>query len=147
MMQHKKCSIIEIFTQSPALQQIVRKVEQLANLNRIIHQNLDPELATQCRVANIREGILIISTGSPALGHLLRFAKIELLETLRRHPEWCHLKAIEIQVQPPRIWPEKPTSAMPPRTLSRQSCEALKNSALGISAVPLQRALLAITRR
>lgn len=99
-MEPKECSLTNILTTSPILSQIVRKVDQLAQLNRIVHQKLDPALAKHCRVANYRDGILILTTHSSTTGHLLRFAKSELLSTLRAMPEWCHLKAIKIHVRP-----------------------------------------------
>src|ERR1700722_1515422 len=100
MIGHKKHSLANILTDSPILSEIVNKVDQLAKLNRIVHQKLDPELTKYCRVANLRDGILILSTSSPATGHLLRFAKAELLSTLRIEPQWCHLKSIKIHVRP-----------------------------------------------
>jgi hypothetical protein len=98
-MEPKECSLANILTTSPILSQIVRKVDQLAQLNRIVHQKLDPALKTHCRVANYRDGVLILTTNTSATGHLLRFAKGELLTALRKEPEWCHLKSIKIHVR------------------------------------------------
>ena len=96
----QKHSMVEILIISPILSQIVNKVEQLAKLNRIVHQKCNPELRKHCRVANYRDGILILTTHSSAVGHLLRFEKSELLTALRSLPEWCHLKSIKIHVRP-----------------------------------------------
>lgn len=99
-MKPQENSMAEILRTSSILSQIVTKVEQLAKLNRIVHEKCDPELRKHCRVANYRDGILILTTPSSAAGHLLRFSKGELLTALRSVPEWCHLKSIKIHVRP-----------------------------------------------
>lgn len=143
-MKPQKNSMVEILTISPILSQIVNKVEQLAKLNRIVHQKCDPELRKHCRVANYRDGILILTTPSSAIGHLLRFSKSELLTTLRSLPEWCHLKSIKIHVRPNppglEITPEPPTQNL--RRLSPPVVQALQETALGIDFQALQQALL-----
>ena len=147
-MEPQKHSMIEILTISPILSQIVNKVEQLAKLNRIVHQKCNPELRKHCRVANYRDGILILSTHSSAIGHLLRFEKSELLTALRSLPEWCHLKSIKIHVRPdlPRseITALAQTKSATPAValLPIPVAKALKETALNIDFRPLQEALL-----
>ena len=144
---YNKLSLIDILTTSPTLGEIVNKVEQLAKLNRIVQQKLDPQLKKHCRVANLREGILILSTPSPAFGNLLRFEKISLLTSLRTDPSLCHLKAIEIKVQPPThalLMPERPKHTRIP-TLSKVSAEFINNTALTIHSSSLRTALLRLS--
>ncbi len=154
MTGHKKLSLIEILADSPALREIVNKVDQLAKLNRLLEQKCDPELAKNCRVANLRAGVLILTTPSPATGHLLRFTKSELLTALRSDPEWCHLTSIKIHVRPPVApsplgEPSRSQSAsiIPKFCLSKNSAEAVKATAAGISYSPLQEALLRLCDR
>ncbi|HXH54708.1 MAG TPA: DciA family protein [Gammaproteobacteria bacterium] len=145
-MKPQKHSMIEILTISPILSQIVNKVEQLAKLNRIVHQKCNPELRKHCRVANYRDGILILTTHSSAVGHLLRFEKSELLTALRSLPEWCHLKSIKIHVRPNP--PESEIIPIPTSEtgafsfLPSQVSTELKKTALNINFPPLQQALL-----
>lgn len=147
-MEPQKHSMVEILTISPILSQIVNKVEQLAKLNRIVHQKCDPELRKHCKVANYRDGILILTTHSSAVGHLLRFEKSELLTTLRKLPEWCHLKSIKIHVRPnppgteitPLAQTEPPAAAVP--LLAPRIAKDLKETALNINFPALQQALL-----
>ncbi len=147
-MEPQKHSMVEILTISPILSQIVNKVEQLAKLNRIVHQKCDPELRKHCKVANYRDGILILTTHSSAVGHLLRFEKSELLTTLRSLPEWCHLKSIKIHVRPnppgseiaPLAQEEPQSTALP--LLPSRIAKDLKETALSINFPALQRALL-----
>jgi len=142
---HNKLSLIEILATSPTLGEIVNKVEQLAKLNRIVHQKLDPKLRKHTRVANLRDGILILTTSSSAIGNLLRFEKIELLTALRADPTLCHLKAIDIKVQPdnPGLGTEECPRLKP--VLSKVSAEFIKNTALNIHSSSLRTALLRLS--
>ncbi|HEV2524247.1 MAG TPA: DUF721 domain-containing protein [Gammaproteobacteria bacterium] len=143
-MEPQKHSMVEILTISPILSQIVNKVEQLAKLNRIVHQKCNPELRKHCRVANYRDGILILTTDSSAVGHLLRFEKSELLTALRSLPEWCHLKSIKIHVRPnpPEFEIKAPAEKCTLPVLSSRVAKELKEAALNINFSPLQQALL-----
>ncbi len=137
-----KHTVVEIFTHSPRLGLIVNKVEQLSKLNRLVHEKLDCNLAKYCRVANVRDGILILTTSSPATGHLLRFAISDLLTALRAEPEWCHLKSIKTQVHP--LQPGTNTAAKPsypPVTLSCSNREMVASIAQTIDNPSLQQAL------
>lgn len=148
-MKPQNHSMADILTISPILSQIVNKVDQLAKLNRIVHQNCDPELAKHCRVANYRDGILILTTYSSAAGHLLRFAKSDLLTALRKMPEWCHLKSIKIHVRPSQQ-DERETSPITQTTpevrLPQRIAKDLKETALNIDYQPLQQALLRLSK-
>ena len=142
MMGHTKNSLFEILTNSPLFGKIVNKVDQLAKLNRIVHQNLDPELKSYCRVANLRDGILIITTTSPAAGHLLRFAEIDLLSKLRAEPEWCHLKSVKTLVRPSIALVKAATAQnLPKPSLSLEGRKAIENVVQGIDSHELQKAL------
>lgn len=149
-MEPQKHSLVEIITISPILSQIVHKVDQLAKLNRIVHQKCDPELRKHCRVANYRDGILILTTNSSTVGHLLRFSKSALLTALRSAPEWCHLKSIKIHVRPnPEDAREvSPTAnTLPVPTLPLCIAKDLKETALNIRYQPLQQALLRLSEK
>lgn len=96
----EQSTMVDILSRSPQLSQIVYKVDQLAKLNHSILKKLDPDLSRYCRVANCRDGILILTTDNPSVGHLLRFSKMDLLSSLREDPAFCHLKAIQTRVRP-----------------------------------------------
>jgi hypothetical protein len=143
-MEPQKRTMAEILTTSTILSQIVNKVDQLAKLNRIVHQKCDPELRKHCKVANYRDGILILTTHSSATGHLLRFSKSELLTALRSEPAWCHLKSIKIHVRPnPPALDITPAPRMPdfPR-LPPHVAQNIKETAFNINFPPLRQALL-----
>jgi len=148
MMEPLKLSAVDILSKSPLFCEIVKKVEQLAKLNRVVLQNLAPELSAHCRVANVREGILILSTASSAMGYQLRFTEIELLSALRAIPAWCHLKSIKIQVRPPHNIPTPLSPASLPRpNLSKSTAKILKMTAEDLNPSPLQEALLRLSSR
>ena len=148
-MDHKKLSLTEIFTQSPHLCEIIKKVNQLSNLNRLIQQKLSPELAQHCRLANFRQNTLFLSATTPAIGHLLRFATPDLLAQLRQDKEWCHLAGIQVEVRPPLVLTAPTTTPSPysPPELSTQSAAAIKTAATFIENTELQKALLRLANR
>jgi hypothetical protein len=91
-------SFTNLLHEAPDLQKFVAKVEHLEKINQIIASKLDPNLAENCQVANLRDGILILSTTSPAWNHKLRFSTLDLLSALRSDPRLSGLKGIEIKV-------------------------------------------------
>lgn len=138
--------------------EIIRKTEHLNKLNRLVQSKLDPTLSAHCRVANLRDGILVLTTSSPAFGHLLRFKSIDLLSALRAEPQWCGLKSIQTRVCPehpltlaalPLVQSnakEQALGSMGP-SLSVQSAELLKNTANNIQSPRLRHALLKLASR
>lgn len=91
-------SLTNLLSSVPELQQLTQKLAQLEQINFYLTANLDPTLAAHCRVANLRDGSLILSTTSPAWNHKLRFASLDLLTVLRANPKWSGLKSIAVRV-------------------------------------------------
>jgi len=147
MTGHKKLSLIEVIAKSPLFAEIVNKVELLAKLNRVVLEKLDPKLRGHCRVANLRDGILILTTTSPALGHQLRFATSDLLTSLRALPEWCHLKSIKIHVRLAYDAALPPSHPNPTPILSESNAEIIKASVQNINTAALKDALLRLSER
>lgn len=87
-----------IFQDSKILREFSNKIKVLNKLNHIVLQNLNPDIAKKCSVANFKNGILTISTVSPVFKHQLNFSKFDLLSKLRHHPELYGLKYIEIKI-------------------------------------------------
>jgi len=148
MIEPKKLSLAEIFTHSPHLCEMIKKVNQLSNLNRLIQKKLSPHLAQHCRLANFRQNTLILSAATPATGHLLRFAVPDLLTQLRQDKEWCHLAGIQVEVRPPLTLtiPQTPLSHPQPE-LSAESATTIKTAAFSIENAELQKALLRLANR
>lgn len=94
-MQYKTLDLLHT---APDLCKFVSKLEQLKQINQFVSSKLEPILAHNCRVANLRDGSLILSTTSPAWNHKLRFIALDLLSDLRSNPAWSGLKSIEVRV-------------------------------------------------
>lgn len=132
----------DIITKSSDLSRFINQIDRLSKINQVIKQHLDPTLANDCQVANLRDGILILSTHSSIWGHRLRFQAIELLSTLRAIPEWCGLKSIQCRVVPA---PTSDPSSCPLTQklgLSAISIEHLQKAAEGIRDQKLKEAML-----
>lgn len=89
-----------LLEQTPTLEHLLKKANEIRRLNQTLKTDLDPALAQHCKVANLNQGRLILATSSPAWNHQLRFSKGDLLSSLRKRPEWCGLVAIESFIQP-----------------------------------------------
>lgn len=140
-------SLIDILTTSNTLNTLVNKASALNKLNQALLEKLDPALSPHCRVTNLRDGILILTTPSPAWGYKLRFAEMELLSTLRKEPEWCGLKSIQSRVRPLLQQDPYLKQQFPAPVLSKQSACHLLNTANGIECPKLRQSLLKLSSR
>jgi len=144
----KHYSFSELFNTSPILSELLKKVEQLTKLNRSVVNQLSPRLAHTCQVMSCQDGILKLSTSSPAWGHELRFAEAELLSKLRSSPEWRALKAVKTYVQPPQeSFSHAYRAPFPKPTLTTTSAAYLKIAAENTTCSPLRTALLKLANR
>lgn len=147
-MEHKfKRSLADLLQISPTLSALTSRVRDLEKINQIILQKLEPEVAQNCQVANLRNGILYLATTSPAWHHQLRFLTSDLLSQLRTEPDWMGLKSIEIQVQQPST-PYVPLEQQPskPQRLSKENAELLSEAAASLSNDKLSDALLKLAK-
>ena len=79
---------------------LMNKVNKMTELDTLLRAELPPLLAMHCRLANIRQGQLIIQADSPVWGTKLRFELIPLLSRLRQHPRFAGLSGIDYFVAP-----------------------------------------------
>lgn len=148
-MENKKRSMINILANSSLFGPIAAKAEQLVQLNRIVHQKLDPKASKHCRVANLRDGVLVLMTHSSSYGHLLRFSADDLLTKLRSDPTWCHLKSIKTIVRAPvdPCVPVYPLDNMTPKPYcSKNTASIIQDTAFHINNPSLQKALLKLSK-
>lgn len=130
------------------LSQFVAKVEHLNQINKIVASKLDPILASNCRVANLRDGTLILATTSPAWNHKLRFSSLDILSQLRTDPRWRGLKSIEIRVDYlPNTQSASPGLTKHPITISKANAELIKQTADIVSNKKLSEALKRLSER
>lgn len=146
---HYTCrAITSLIRATPDLQKFVEKLEQLDHINRYLSTHLEPALADNCRVANLRDGALVLSTTSPAWHHKLRFVTMDLLSTLRANPLWSGLKSIEVRVDYlPTTHHDTPTNFKTPSAISAQNAKLLRQTATHITNEKLASALSRLAKR
>ena len=77
---------------------ILKKSMALVALNRIITEQVDPDLAKHCSVINIHQGRLTIACESAEWLTLLRFESPALLQKLRRIKKLEHIASIRFKI-------------------------------------------------
>lgn len=138
---------VNILQQDPesVLAFIQNKVQQLTKLNQIWQVEILTELSEHTRVANFRDGYLIIECDSAAWATRLRYTLPDITQNLLKHPDLRDLTHIEWNIQP-LFHTSNTKLSQPPPLLSSASAELLKNAADNIKAKSLQEALLRISK-
>ncbi len=145
-MQYK--TLYTLFNSAPDLSKFVTKLEQIEQISQLVTSHLEPALGSQCRVANLREGTLIISTTSPAWHHQLRFQSLDLLSQLRARPEWCGLKSIEVRVDYLPVHEHNTkTNLKKPLTMSSNNAKLLEDTANSVTCPKLAKSLQRLSAR
>jgi|GEM_PF-1210721 hypothetical protein len=91
-------SINALLQNSPTITNIRNKLQQLQQLNKIVAKLLPPTTSYHCSVANLRDGILILTTTSPVWNHQINFLKMDLLDKLRiSDPAWAGISSILVK--------------------------------------------------
>lgn len=121
---------------------IQKKVLQLNQLNDIWQKNW-PDLAQHSRIANFREGCLVIEVDNAAWVTRLRYLIPDLSRKLVKHAALNSLKHIEWYIQP-HSQTVSPHNRFAP-VLSDHSAQLLKNTALTIRMKQLQEALIRLS--
>ncbi len=124
---------------------IQNKVLQLTKLNKIWQIETANDLAKHSRIANFRDGYLIIECASAAWSTRLRYLLPDITEKLIKYPELRDLTHIEWNIQPLFHIPNSLLN-VPPLELSSTSAKLLKNAAEHIKIKSLQKALLRIAQ-
>src|SRR5436190_655722 len=134
-----------ILQQDPAsvLAFIQNKVQQLIKLNQIWQVVIPSELNEHTRVANFRDGCLIIECDSAAWATRLRYLLPDIKQKLLNCPDLHNLVQIEWSIQP-EFHIQNTQLKQLPLTLSSHNAELLKNAADTIPIKSLQEALLRI---
>jgi hypothetical protein len=84
---------------SGRLPELAEKAELLNRLNHYVKQTLNGPVAEQLKVANLRQGVLVIETTSAAWAARINFQKQKLLKQLQTDT-LPMLIAIEVKVNP-----------------------------------------------
>ncbi|MBB72714.1 MAG: hypothetical protein CMF50_09990 [Legionellales bacterium] len=84
----------------PLARNLVERVYQLSSLDEFLKQFLDEEVHPYIRVANYRDGEMVLAVTSPAFATMLRYQIPDLLAKLRRQPGLAALRQISYFIQP-----------------------------------------------
>ena len=91
-------SINALLQNSQTIIKIRNKLQKLQQLNKIVTKLLPPQISCHCSVANLRDGILILTTTSPVWNHQINFLKMDLLDKLRASDTaWAGITSISIK--------------------------------------------------
>lgn len=120
---------------------------QLAELDERVRAQLPAPLRDHCRVANLRNGVLVMQTESPSWNNLLRYHLPTLLRDLQASAGIPPLRSIRLTVMPasgaapmPRQGPLIPLRMTPPTAaLIASLAESLEDEALRRSLLRLAR--------
>lgn len=85
------------------LQIFLTKLGHLNKLNQVLIDNIEPSLATHCRVVDLKENCLVLMTESAIWATHLRFHIPQLLTKLRQYPQLQTLTQIHCKVMPVAI--------------------------------------------
>jgi hypothetical protein len=102
----------------------------------------NPLLPAHCRLANLRDTVLVLETDSPAWATRLRYSAPEMVHRLAAG-DFPPVSEIRIRVRPP----EAPTETTRRATLSAESAAHLRSAAAAISDAPLAAALRRLAER
>lgn len=86
---------------------LIKKSEALDELNSIIAEHLDPELAQHCHVSNLQKGSITMSCDSAEWLTLMRFEVPTLLQKLRKVEALRSIANIRCQVLKPKAVQKK----------------------------------------
>lgn len=91
--------LTSIFTKTSSLSQIQERINALSKLTYAVNELLPSPLKQQCRIANYRQGVLVIQVSSASWLTRLKYEQSNLLSTLRQKllPS---LSSIQYQIDP-----------------------------------------------
>lgn len=125
-------------------EQLLLRARYLQHADRLLHSLLNAEFKLHCRVANIRDGLLILDVDSVAWATRLRYQLPSLLEKLQQHEDLRVLSSIEIKIRPQQQTRQK--SSQRPQ-LSPEAAHCIHSCAEGIDDPALGNALRRLASR
>lgn len=124
---------------------LLNHAHRLEQLNKILREQLPPPLNQHCRIANLRDDILLLHADSPAWALKLRYSVPDMLDRLRRQPELQQLRTITVKINPASLVaaPAKKTRRA---RMSEDTARLLDDVADAITHPTLRTALLRLAR-
>lgn len=133
-----------LFSQDNPYRRLVDRGRRLNALTARVRALLPPPQRDHCRVANVKDGELVVAVEGPAWAARVRFHTPQLLADLRR--QGVPLRRVRVVVSPtPTSLPPGP--ATPARSLSQDSAQLLEHAADAINDEKLSVALRRLSQR
>ena len=128
-----------VLSQSEGLvPRLMARARELQRLERTVLERLPQPLREHCRLANLRDGTLVLQADSPVWGARLRYSAPSLLRELARGGGVPRLRRIEILVRPTRVTLVRQRSE--PRTIGAHSARLLREVAASTEDPDLRQA-------
>lgn len=89
-------AVLEVASRDPHLGRLLAKAQRLQRLEAHLRRALSPELAAQIRVADLRNGLLVLGAPSPGAASRLRYAKADIVKALGAD---CSKEVREVRVR------------------------------------------------
>ena len=136
-MRQKTAASCSLILEKAALP-ILERARKLARFEQAVLRLLPADLGAHCRVLNLKNETLVLSTTTPAWAGRLRFAVPELLTQLKRQHH-MEIRQVELKIHPEAN--EKQAVKRNTMKMSLNSAELLANTARSIDHPELQEAL------
>lgn len=123
---------------------LLERAQKLLRLEQTVLRILPEDLATHCKVLNLRNKALIVSAPSSAWAARLRFAAPELMRQLRSAYS-LDVETLQVRIRPPTAEPRPSRRTRP--ELSLASANLLAQTAQNIEHHGLQEALFRLAAK
>lgn len=81
------------------LGQLIAKARSIDELNYAFKHLIGPDLATNCRVGSLEQGVLTIFTDNASWATRIRYQTPNILSKLRSNQQWANLSSIQVKVK------------------------------------------------
>lgn len=125
---------------------LVTRTRQLSQLNQILRNHLDVNLAPHCYIGNIERENLVILVDSAAWASKLRFSAQSILANLcSAHPSFANVKKIQIKILNQPVQPTEAEFQRP--QMNEENAKGLVTLAQSVDDPDLQAALTRLANR
>lgn len=90
--------MFEVASRDPHLSALLTKAARLQQLEAHLRRALPPELAARVRVADLRDGLLVLSAPTPAAASRLRYAKPGIVKALGGECSKEEVREVKVRV-------------------------------------------------
>jgi hypothetical protein len=106
-MRKPQKTVKDVLSQEAGLKNVFTKTQQMLKMKVQLANFLPLELQAECRLANYRDGILIMQANSSIWATRLRMLSPHLLRRLQSLDMFHDLQKIDIKVKPPEMASKK----------------------------------------